>query len=159
MSSDSAEINKKVLSYETFLNETLRGDLRKILENRDEIYSEIAEYLELKNTIDKLKEADFSSEALKTKIDLGCNFYVQANIANSSTICVSVGYGFYVEMALPEALRFIEKKVTHLTTKAARVTDDAARVKAHSKLVIEGLREVQGFKSESETPHINLWDL
>ena len=32
--------SSKVLKYETFLNETLRADLRRLLEQRDKVYSE-----------------------------------------------------------------------------------------------------------------------
>ena len=38
----------KVRRYEAFLNETLRGDLRRCLEERDGVYQEQAEYLALR---------------------------------------------------------------------------------------------------------------
>ena len=38
----------KVRQYETFLNETLRGDLRRSLEERDGVYQEQAEFLALR---------------------------------------------------------------------------------------------------------------
>ena len=45
---------EKVQRYETFLNERLRGDLRKCLEQRDKIYEEQAEFLALRNSIQGL---------------------------------------------------------------------------------------------------------
>ena len=87
---------EKVQRYETFLNERLRGDLRKCLEQRDKIYEEQAEFLALRNSIQGLsfwsnnfvlwliisiiaiKTAELvPGEPLKTKVDLGCNFYCQ----------------------------------------------------------------------------------
>ena len=71
----------KVQRYETFLNERLRGDLRKCLEQRDKIYEEQAEYLALRNSIQAIKTAELvPGEPLKTKVDLGCNFYCQVKM-------------------------------------------------------------------------------
>ena len=39
------DVNSKIARFETFLNETLRSDLRKTYELRDKIYTEQAEYL------------------------------------------------------------------------------------------------------------------
>ena len=49
-------------------------------------------------------------EPLKTKVDLGCNFYCQARVPDPTKIFVSVGLGFFVELTLDEALEFISKK-------------------------------------------------
>nr|KAG5708449.1 hypothetical protein BaRGS_026176 [Batillaria attramentaria] len=77
---EESTMEQKIYAYETFLNERLREDLRKILESRDKIYGQIAEYLQLKTVIEKLKEDGADKKQLKTKVDLGCNFYVQANV-------------------------------------------------------------------------------
>ena len=77
------ERKEKVLKFETFLNETLRSDLKAILEEREKLYEEIAEYLSLKNSIEALKFADLpEGQPLKTKVDLGCNFYAKASVKN-----------------------------------------------------------------------------
>ena len=52
-------------------------------------------------------------------------------------IFVFVGYGFFVEFTLDEALRFIDKRNAFLTEHTDRLTKDAAKVKANIKLVIE----------------------
>jgi len=56
---------------------------------------------------------------------------------DTSKIFVSVGFGFFVEFTLSEALKFIEKKSKFLTTKTTELTADASRIKAHIKLVLE----------------------
>ncbi|XP_048872691.1 protein UXT [Brienomyrus brachyistius] len=148
MTPGKANIDKKVLQYETFINEVLKRDLQKVLEQRDEVYEKIAQYLQLKNTIESLQEA--GSKELKTEVDLGCNFYVQAHVPDSSTIFVAVGYGFFVEFTLPEALKFIEKKTNQLTKYTEALTKDSAKIKANIRLVLEGLRELQGLKDLPE---------
>ncbi|XP_052807924.1 protein UXT-like [Mya arenaria] len=145
----SIGVEKKVEEYERFVNEKLREDLRKIIEQRDQVYSQIAEYLQLKNTIEQIKKAGVT-EDLKTKVDLGCNFYVQANIADPRTIFVFVGYGFFVEMSFDEAIKFIDKRTKFLNDHTDHLTSEANKVKANIRLVIEGLRELQNIQSADE---------
>ncbi|XP_042632142.1 protein UXT isoform X1 [Cyprinus carpio] len=147
----------KVLQYETFINEVLRRDLQKVLEERDAVYEKIAQYLQLKNTIKSIQETD--SKELKTDVDLGCNFHVQAHVPDASKIYVAVGYGFFVEFTHTEALKFIEKKTNQLTERSSLLenfrytevlTKDAAKIKANIRMVLEGLRELQGLKDLPE---------
>ncbi|KAL4646291.1 protein UXT [Arapaima gigas] len=144
MTSGNPGIDEKVLQYETFVNEVLKRDLQRVLEERDSVYEKIAQYLQLKNTIESLQEA--GNKELKTEVDLGCNFYVQAHISDSTTIFVAIGYGFFVELTLPEALKFIEKKTNQLTGYTETLTKDSAKIKANIRMVLEGLRELQGLK-------------
>ncbi|XP_062397393.1 protein UXT [Sardina pilchardus] len=142
MTTGTKNIDEKVLQYETFLNEVLKRDLQKVLEQRDDVYEKIAQYLQLKNTIETIK--DSGSSDLKTEVDLGCNFYVQAHVPDASKIFVAVGYGFFVEFTHAEALNFIEKKTSQLTAYSEVLTKDSAKIKANIRMVLEGLRELQG---------------
>lgn len=151
----NANIDQKVLQYENFINDVLRMDLQKVLEQRDSVYEKISQYLQLKNTLQSLQEG--GSERLKTDVDLGCNFYVQAEVEDSSKVFVAVGYGFFVEMTHDEALRFIEKKTSQLTAFTEQLTKDSAKIKAHIRLVLEGLRELQGFSDLPEPSHRELY--
>ena len=143
------DIASKVAQYETFLNETLRTDLKNTLTLRDKIYQEQAEYLALRNSINAVKLADLvPGEPLKTKVDLGCNFYCQARVADPTKIFVAVGLGFFLELSLDEALEFIKKKDTELSKEAIKLTNDCAKLKANIKLVIGGLQELQQISGE-----------
>ncbi|XP_077370274.1 protein UXT isoform X2 [Festucalex cinctus] len=119
-------VESKVLQYERFIDEVLKKDLqcvcvcvyiyiflRRVMEQRDAVYEQVSHYLQLKNTLQALQETD--SQSLKADVDLGCNFYVQAKVEDSSKIFVLVGFGFFVEMDHTEALRFIDKKTNQLT--------------------------------------------
>jgi len=141
-----AGIADKVVAYEKFVNEKLREDLRKLLEQRDSVYGQISEYLQLKTTIEQIQSAEII-EDLKTKVDLGCNFYVQANVPDPKKIFVFVGFGFFVELTLDEALKFIDKRTKFLTENTDRLTKDMVKVKANIRLVLEGLREIQSLGS------------
>ena len=107
----SREQEKKVLKFEIFLNETLRPDLKATLEERDKIYEEIAEYLSLKNSIEAIKATDLpQGQPLKTKVDLGCNFYAKAVVKNPQKVFVDVVLVFFVKLMYDKAIAFIEKK-------------------------------------------------
>ncbi|XP_059500300.1 protein UXT [Stegostoma tigrinum] len=140
---------RKVLEYEAFVNDVLKRDLKKVLEQRDEIYEKIAQHLQLKNVIERLQESD--SEGLKMEVDLGCNFYLQAKVPDASMIFVSIGYGFFVELTFSEALRFLEKKTQHLNELAGRLSKDSAKIKSNIRMVLEALCELQGFRDLPET--------
>ncbi|KAK5605786.1 hypothetical protein CRENBAI_006076 [Crenichthys baileyi] len=142
-------VDQKVLQYEVFINDVLRRDLRKVLEQRDQVYEKISQYLQLKNTIQSLQDA--GSQQLKADVDLGCNFYVQAQVDDSSRIFVAVGFGFFVEMNLDEALRFIDRKTTQLTAFTEQLNQDSTKIKAHIRMVLEGLRELQGLSDLPES--------
>ncbi|XP_053481643.1 protein UXT [Ictalurus furcatus] len=149
MTSGKPNINEKVLQYESFINEVLKRDLQKVLEQRDGVYEKISQYLQLKNTIKRIQET--GSKELKTDVDLGCNFFVQAHVPDTSKIFVAVGYGFFLELTLSEALTFIEKKTLQLTEYSEVLTKDAAKIKAHIRVVLEGLKELQGLNDLPET--------
>ena len=145
------EMEEKVRKYEEFLNDRLRKDLETVRKTQEEVNSKIAEYLHLKNIVKSVKDWDAGEEKeLKTQVDLGCNFYCQARITDPSKIFVLVGYGFYVQFTLDEALSFIEKKCNQLTVYSAKLGKDCARIKAHIKLVLEGLRELQEIRLPEE---------
>uniref|UniRef100_A0A8C2J8A9 Ubiquitously-expressed, prefoldin-like chaperone n=1 Tax=Cyprinus carpio TaxID=7962 RepID=A0A8C2J8A9_CYPCA len=136
----------KVLQYETFINEVLRRDLQKVLEERDAVYEKIAQYLQLKNTIKSIQETD--SKELKTDVDLGCNFHVQAHVPDASKIYVAVGYGFFVEFTHTEALNIW---FYLLFFDCFEMCMFAYFIyKANIRMVLEGLRELQGLKDLPE---------
>ncbi|XP_062282848.1 protein UXT [Scomber scombrus] len=144
-----ANPDEKVQEYENFISEVLKRDLQKVFEQRDAVFEKISLYLQLKNTIQSLQDA--GSKQLKTDVDLGCNFFVQAEVEDASRIFVAVGYGFFVEMTHDEALRFIEKKTSQLTDFTDQLTKDSSKIKANIRMVLEGLRELQGLSDVPES--------
>ncbi|XP_071960663.1 protein UXT-like isoform X1 [Antedon mediterranea] len=141
-SSAMPAVSQKVFEYEHFVNEVLRKDLQKVLENREGLFTQVAQYLQLKTVIEKIKD-NVSDSDLKTQVDLGCNFYVQAKVPDASKIFVNVGFGFFVEFTHQEALTFIEEKVNQLNKTCDQLTKDSAKIKANIKLVYEALKELQ----------------
>lgn len=135
----------KVQQYESFLNDRLKVDLKKALEQRDVVYTEIAEYSKLLTVIETIQASVPTLEdgKLQTQVDLGCNFFAQAEVPNPQMICVAVGYGFFVELTLVEAADFINVKIPSLEAKSAEFSSTISRIQASIKVVLSGLRELQ----------------
>lgn len=144
----------KILEFEKFVNEKLRGDLKIVLEEQDAVFSEMAEYLQVKETIEKLTAANSNGEIKKfqTKVDLGCNFYANAIVDDPSKVFISIGFGFFLQMSFEEAVKFIDKKVKILNQNAEDLGQKACEIKANIKFVLEGLKEMQNlnFKENQE---------
>jgi len=145
-SDDSPEVDMdKVSKYEYFLNEVLRSDLKTTLERRDELYNQVAQYMELQTVLEKVggaMNADGNSK-LKTKVDIGSNFYVQAEIPDLKTVTVDVGCGIWLPMSSEDAIAFCEKKVSFLNSRVNDLTQQELGIKAQINIVLEGLKEIQ----------------
>lgn len=148
---------QKILLYEEFLNERLRSDLHKVLAQRDQLSSDVMEYNQLKTTITLLhRQTETSSDAgkaIKTMVDLGCNFYAHAKVENCSTVMVSVGLGFYLEMTMEEASAFLGQKISDLTVKTDKLSEQAALINGRIKVVMETLRELQFSSAQEQRSH------
>ena len=149
---EDVDLPDKILQYETFLNERLKSDLKKVLEQRDLLVRETSEYNQLRNVVARLQSS--TEGELKTMVDLGANFYCKAKVQDSSKIFVAVGYGFFVEFTLDEAIIFIDKKVSLLNNKIDKLTAKVSEISARIKLVVEGLSELQfGRTQATDPPH------
>lgn len=136
---------EKVLRYEAFISDVLQRDLQKVLDHRDKVYEQLAKYLQLRNVIERLQEANHSE--LYMQVDLGCNFFVDTVVPDTSRIYVALGYGFFLELTLAEALKFIDRKSNLLTELSDSLTKDSMNIKAHIHMLLEGLRELQGLQN------------
>ncbi|XP_054258143.1 protein UXT homolog [Macrosteles quadrilineatus] len=139
-------IPQKVLKYEEFINDVLKEQLKKIEFDIDITLTEIAEFIQLGNIIQALLDNNLVQEGVKTQVDLGCNFYMQAFVKDPSKILVDIGLGYYVEFTLSEALIVIKRRTIVLNKKVDILRDQSAQTKAHIKLVLHGIQELQNLK-------------
>eukprot|EP01126_Amoeba_proteus_P040093 TRINITY_DN4261_c0_g2_i1.p1 TRINITY_DN4261_c0_g2~~TRINITY_DN4261_c0_g2_i1.p1 ORF type:complete len:149 (+),score=30.00 TRINITY_DN4261_c0_g2_i1:117-563(+) len=144
MSSDKhhleEERRQKITQFEAFVNEKLKVDLQKSLLERDKIYSEISAYLEVRNTIVLLKES--KQTRMKTLVNLGNDFFVQATVPDTEKIFVNLGLGFYVECTLDEALEKIEAIEKFYNQKAENLTNQVVSIKGRIKLMLHGIDQL-----------------
>nr|CAG4643669.1 EOG090X0MWD [Ilyocryptus agilis] len=143
------QIQSKVHQYETFLNEVLKEKLKCCLEARTGYCSEIEEYLQLQKTIKGLGELD--TKPLKTKVDLGCGFFVQAEVPDTSKILIAVGFGFFLELTAEEACTFISKKVDLLNEKVKFLEEESSHISADIKMMLNNLGQLQGLINPNQS--------
>lgn len=130
----------KIAHYEDLLNEKLRGELQALQDERDVLMEKAASFMQLRTNTQQL--IDEKQRSLKTMVDLGNSFYMQAKVPDTSKIFVNVGLGFHAELTLSEAVELCVKRESHYKTASAALTEDIARTKARIKLVAAALDEM-----------------
>ncbi|XP_024219150.1 protein UXT homolog [Halyomorpha halys] len=146
MENPNIAIKEKVLQYETFLNDVLKEDLRKIHVKLDQLQSELFEYIQLKNYIETVKSNKLNEATLNTQVDIGCNIFLQAKVEDPEHILVAVGLGYYVDLPLDKALSLVNKKIKFIEDETVFFKKKSAVTKSHIKMVLLGLMEIQNLK-------------
>lgn len=135
---DRAEREAKVAEYRRFVETTLAGRLEELLRRRDGLYEQQAQYQQLVRSVETLERT--GTKEVRTRVDLGSNFFAHAEIPDASMLFVSVGLGFHVELGREEIEAFVAAKCEQLEVAAERLTDRAAEVAADIRLAEETLR-------------------
>ncbi|KAF6209034.1 hypothetical protein GE061_014777 [Apolygus lucorum] len=143
MTQPEINIPQKVLKYETFLNDVLKEQLKKIHHKLDYLTTEVAEYNQVKQFIDTMKKANLQDDGLKTQVDIGCSFFIESKIEDPCRININVGCGIWVDLSLEEAIFVINKRMRYLESQMAIYEDQSSTTKAHIKMVLLGLAELQ----------------
>ncbi|KAG6614672.1 Prefoldin, alpha subunit [Phytophthora cinnamomi] len=126
--------------YSAFVEEVLRPQLKQTLAHRDALAQEVHEYAELRELLQEL--AARPGEPLHTLLDVGERFRVRAKVADTSLVTVDVGLNFHVEMTVPEAQKFVQKHLQHLTEKRNKWQEKAREVSEHVNLVIASIQQL-----------------
>ena len=103
---------------EELINETLRRELQSALDARDKLYEKIAACMELRTNCQQLLER--GQRELKTMVNLGSDFYVQAHVPDTGWIYVDVGLGFHAQMTLDEACAFATQREAALNARVVK---------------------------------------
>ncbi|XP_035211092.1 protein UXT homolog isoform X2 [Stegodyphus dumicola] len=143
---------EKIIKFEAFINDVLREHLKQELSEKEKLCQEVTELEKLKIVIERIKETQLDKQTFKTRVDLGCNFYVQANVTDTKFIFIKTGLDIFVQFTLDEAPKFIDKKIDFLNKKIERSLKRCAEISAHIQLVLQALRELQNLDYTTETP-------
>ena len=81
-------------------------------------------------------------KSLESLVDMGHGVQMQASVQDASLITINVGLGFWAECTLDEAPQVIAVREQALQQQLASLDHDMARVRAHIKLVQEGLEHL-----------------
>ncbi|KAJ1697428.1 hypothetical protein LUZ63_005940 [Rhynchospora breviuscula] len=137
---------EKVQRYEEFVDNRLKPDLVKAINERDKVFHQQKMFLDLKKNIENLEKNGITS--LRSMVNLGSEVYMQAEVPDTRHIFVDIGLGFHVEFTWSEAMQFISVKEARLARQIEEYTHLIANIKAQIKLVCEGIRELLQLPAE-----------
>ena len=132
--------NPRFAKYINFLNNTLKPNLKLILDKRNEVYNEISEYDKLSKNISLIQSEQLAE--LNLSIPIGSDIYCQVNVPETHFIFVTIGLSFIVEMTLNEAIEFCQERVKLLNSKVQSLSVKAANISAQIKFVYEACGEL-----------------
>ncbi|KAK6133743.1 hypothetical protein DH2020_032454 [Rehmannia glutinosa] len=136
---DSAQ-QEKVRKFEEFVDRRLKPDLVHAIGERDKVFEQQKIFSDLRRNIENLEKNSVTS--LRTRVNLGSEVYMQADVPDTRHIFVDVGLGFHVEFTWSEALNFIAAREEKLARQIEEYTRLIASIKAQIKMVCEGIREL-----------------
>lgn len=145
----SPEIQGKILQFETFINDRLRVDLAELQEKLNTKNSDLAEFIQLKCVINTWKDTEADKNGFKTKVEMGCGYFVQATVEDVQNILLHVGLNHYVEFSLDDALVVINVRTKLLEKQIENLRNQVALTNAHIKLLLLGIGELQNKPTDS----------
>ena len=131
---------EKIEAYEELLEGTLKVRLQEVHDDREKLHARIAQVLELQNSVRMLRDQDNST--MKTMVNLGCDFYVQAHVPDTSWLYVDVGLGFHAQMTLEEVDQFCTQRESALTASSESLRERSVQLKTRIKLVMGAIDEI-----------------
>lgn len=138
----TAHIPYEMQKYETYINEVLRTDLNNVCTELDKVNTDLAEYEHLTKIIKQVEEFTGKRPTYKTMMNIGCNFFMEAQSEELSQMLLDIGLGCYLEFPLVDASKFIDVKVQFLRKKQDLLHEKSAKIKAHIKLMLVYMSEL-----------------
>lgn len=141
----SETADQKVAKFETFINDVLKASLKTIFQSLEAVNEEIMDLERLRGTVTtmtKLADELPAGKPLKTRVNVGCDFYMQANV-DVRKYLVSVGLGLYVEYDKEETLEYIQHRTKRLREHADELRDKGAQVRAQITLALHCIQDLQ----------------
>ena len=74
---------------------------------------------------------DQKLKKFESRVDVGCNIFVETEVDDTSKIMVALSKDFFVELSQEEARVYIDKKEKYLNNKTTLLTKRASEIKAH----------------------------
>ncbi|KAK4872964.1 hypothetical protein RN001_014993 [Aquatica leii] len=105
-------IIEKISSYENFIEDKLKKDLRDLEELLSKKNEQHKLWQDLKNFIQHVNE--FKNEELNTTFELGLGIFLGAKIENAETVIVNIGCDCYLDMYFDEAVKYADIRMKYL---------------------------------------------
>ncbi|CAG9789076.1 unnamed protein product [Diatraea saccharalis] len=137
------DIDENVLKYEHFINNVLKEDLKKLELRLQLVNGELADLIQQKHTLKLVTDKKMHPSGFKTQVNIGCNFFMEASVPDTSVLLMNIGLNHYVEFSIDEANRYLDVRIKAFEEKAREIQQKAAETKAHIKLMLFHIGEIQ----------------
>lgn len=140
-----AEVNidATIAKYDHFINDVLREDLRILESKLQHINAEISDLIQQRHSLKVLTDKTMHPNGFKTQLNVGCNFFMEASVTDTSKLIINIGSNIFLEFTLPEANKYLDARIKAYEEKSEELRDKAVAVKAHIKLMLFNIDELQ----------------
>lgn len=138
-----SEIELKLKTYEDYLEDRLKYDLKCIedhLRQKSEIYQE---WLEIKNVGKYWKYLQKKNCDANVQVEIGNGVNTFAKVKEFDRLLVDIGAGVLLEMDCEEACKYATIRMNVLRKEITHLRRMAVNVKVHIKLVLLAMYELQ----------------
>ncbi|XP_063387248.1 protein UXT homolog [Cydia fagiglandana] len=139
----ATQIDESIAKYEAFINDVLKEDLKKEDWRLQQINAEITDLIQQKHTLEVVTSKEKHPDGFKTQVNIGCNFFMEASVPDTSTMLINVGLNHFLEFPAEEAVKYLDVRIKAYERKAEELKDQSAKTKAHIKLMLFGIGELQ----------------
>jgi prefoldin subunit 5 len=113
--SDETDIQNRIDEYNRFIDTVVRKDFDAASEGTRQAMFEIDSYNDLKSRLLDLRRSRASGLTVNPMVNLGYEkLFCHAHVPDPSILYVHVGLGFHIELSIPEAIEFVDGRLTHL---------------------------------------------
>lgn len=137
------DVEASISKYEAFVNNVLKEDLRSLEIKLQHINAEISDLIQQKHTLAIATNPEKHPDGFKSQINLGCNFFMEARVRDTSSMLINIGLNIYLEFSREEAIKYLKARITAYESKAEELKNKSVETKAHIKLVLLGIGELQ----------------
>ncbi|KAI8870101.1 hypothetical protein GQ42DRAFT_115582, partial [Ramicandelaber brevisporus] len=95
-----------------FITDRLIPDLEAVVSRQEELHSQLAELIKLQAQLRLFKKQKL--QTLRTKVDIGENFYANAVVDDfqNAGIFLDIGAGIFLEhLTIDEALEYVDRRI------------------------------------------------
>ncbi|XP_022116616.2 protein UXT homolog [Pieris rapae] len=142
----TSNIENTITKYENFINDVLKEDLRIIHLKLGKVNAEVTDLIQQKHALRVITDKNMHPEGFKTQMNLGCNFFMEASVADTSQLLMNIGLNTYLELSLLEANKYLDARIKVFEHSSQELLKKAAETKAHIKLMLIGISELQEHK-------------
>ncbi|VVC90996.1 protein UXT homolog [Leptidea sinapis] len=139
-------IDETVAKYENFINDVLKEDLRLLHIKLQQVNAEVADLIQQKHTLKVVCDKKVHPDGFKTQVNIGCNFFMEAAVPDTSSLLMNIGLNHYLEFNLEEANKYLDVRIKAFEKASEEICNKAAETKAHIKLMLFGINELQNKK-------------